>query len=108
VSIRVADRRVIRATPIRRQGRLILVEADGSEVSLEVPVTVLLIRSDLIAALSPDGALIETFWEGSASFRLRLSRVPGGARLSLKTPDGEDLEAHLTPIRSLLPQRSWS
>lgn len=108
VTIRVDGRRVLRGSPVRRGLELILVEDNGDEVSVRSPVAVLLARSDLIAALNPDGALIETFWEGSASFRLRLNRVPGGSRLSLQTPDGEDLDAHLTPIRSLLPQQSWS
>lgn len=108
VSIRVEGRRALRATPIRRGAELILLEADGTRISLETPVAALLIRSDLIAALAPEGALIETFWEGPAQFRLRLRRVRGGAELLIETPDGEVRDAHQTPIRVILPQRVWA
>lgn len=108
LSIRVEGRRALRATPIRRGAELTLLEPDGTRISLETPVAALLTRSDLIAALAPDGALIETFWEGPARFRLRFRRVRGGAELLIETPDGEVRDAHQTPIRVILPQRAWA
>lgn len=105
VSLRVDGRLILRATPMRRGSDLLLVEPDGGEVPAEASVAALLSRADLLAALRPEGALIETFWEGPARFRLRLRRVRGGMDLLIHTPDGELLDAHLTPIRAILPAR---
>jgi hypothetical protein len=107
VTIRVAGRPVLRGAPIRRGGELLLIEPDGTEVSAESPVAALLTRADLIAALPPDGAPLEAFWEGPARFRLRLRRVRGGAELTLEAPDGSVLDAHEAPIRAILPARAW-
>jgi len=103
VSIRVAGRRVLRATPVRRGDALLLLEADGTEVSAAAPLAALLDRSDLIAALRPGGAPVEGFCGGPVTGFLRLSRVRGGAELTLELPDGTVRDAHEAPIRLLLP-----
>lgn len=106
VTIRVAGRAVLRACPVRRGSGLLLVERDGTEISAETPVAALLDRSDLIAALRPGGAPVETFWGGTARFSLRLRRVAGGAELILEAGDGQEWDAHQTPIRAVFPQLS--
>lgn len=103
ISVRVDGRLLLRATPICRGSDLLLVEPDGGEVSAETPVAALLSRADLLAALRPEGALIETFWEGPARFQLRLRRARGGTGLLIEAPDGEARDAHHTPIRAILP-----
>lgn len=104
VTVRIAGRLVLRAAPVRRGSQLLLVESDGTEISLKTPVAALLDRSDLIAALAPDGAIIETFQERTAWFRLRLRRTRGGAELIIETPDGLELDAHQAPILAVLPR----
>ena len=107
VTIRVAGRRALRGVPVRRGAELLLREPDGTEVPVDAPLAALLTREDLIAALAPDGAPVETFWAGPARFRLRLRRARGGAELLIETPDGAVRDAHETPIRALLPARAW-
>jgi len=107
VTIRISGRRVLRATPVCRGAELLLIEQDGTELSAQTPLAVLLDRTDLIAALGPDGVPVETFWAGVATFRLRLRRGRGGAELTIETPDGRELDAHLAPVRAILPQRAW-
>jgi hypothetical protein len=107
LTIRIAGRCVLRANPALQDGELMLFEPDGTGISAEAPVAALLDRTDLIAALAPGGAPLETFWEGPARFRLRLKRVRGGAELLIETPDGEIRDAHQTPIRAILPMRAW-
>lgn len=105
VTIRVAGRVVLRAVPSRREGDLVLVQADGVAVSAAAPVAVLLDREDLIAALQPGGAEVEVFLAGNAThFLLRLRRLPGGLELVLEGLDGRYFDAHDTSIRAILPQ----
>ena len=103
VTIRVGGRRVLRATPVRRGGDLLLLEADGTALSVDAPLASLLDRSDLIAALRPGGAPVEGFCGGPVRGVLRLRRVRGGAELTLELPDGTIHDAHEAPIRMLLP-----
>lgn len=107
VTIRVAGRCVLRGVPTRRGSALLLIEPDGTEVSAAAPIAALLTREDLIAALAPEGALVEAFWAGPARSWLRLRRARGGAELLFEAPDGSVIDAHEAPIRSLLPARAW-
>ena len=106
VTIRVAGRRVLRATPVREGADLLLLEEDGTEVSAAAPVAALLDRTDLLAALCPAGAPVEAFWGGRVRARLHLRRQHGGAELVLELPDGTCLDAHDAPIRLLLGSRA--
>jgi hypothetical protein len=107
VSLHLGGRRLLRAVLVTRGGTRVLLEADGTELSADTPLAALLNRADLIATLPPDGAPLDLFCRGSYRYRLRTLRVRCGAELVIETPDGRELDAHLTPIRALLPVRAW-
>lgn len=104
LSIRVSGRVVLRAMPERSERGLNLVERDGTRICATAPVAVLLDRPDLIDALAPEGADLSVFWGGGAHFRLLVRREIGGASLLIRTPDGEERDAHETPIAAILPR----
>lgn len=100
ISVRVDGRLVLRATllPGGRQLR----EADGTEIGSDIPVAALLGREDLRAAARPEGAELLVFREGERRFRLVARRVPGGAELLVRSPDGSERDAHEIPLKGLL------
>lgn len=100
VSVRVDGRLVLRAELLPGGRRLR--EADGTEIGLDVPVAALLTREDVRAALRADGAELLTFRGGERRFRLLARRVPGGAELLVRSPDGTERDAHETSLAQIL------
>lgn len=100
ISVRVDGRLVLRAEllPGGRQLR----EADGTEIGMDIPVAALLDREDLRAAARPEGAELLLFREGERRFRLIARRVPGGAELLIRSPDGSERDAHETSLARIL------
>lgn len=104
VTVRVADREILRAHLTRRGKDIILTETEGVVISAASPFAILLDRPELIAALQPEGAPVEIFCEGLAKFTLFLRRHSSGLRLILRTQDDEELEVHEVSIGALLPE----